>query len=320
MILADAGERTGAVVREEPAINDGEEGAAPSGPESLSSPGKQTSVEQLAAELEAGAPPGGANAAGPAGGQQRAGDWAMSADLLSAMGLASKAQAAAISTRGPQPGGPHAGSLSGLGGAAQLEDLQKQAPTQVANQIEHPPFSWLAAYEVVFTETEIQLKIKAKLEPQPGVSKDDLLALGLTATDGFRSYYDSKFVLTDNANGKQLLLRCAVAFVESGEHYTIKVFPGASSGGNRRKWFAGWPGITCAHELGHQLGLKDEYIEARAPDRATATSPGVHTDNSVLGNYYTEGKDKAEVKLRHAQTIAGHIGSASGRAFTVSKK
>jgi hypothetical protein len=31
-----------------------------------------------------------------------------------------------------------------------------------------------------------------------------------------------------------------------------------SSGGNRRKWFVGWPGIVYAHELGHQLGLKDE--------------------------------------------------------------
>ena len=39
-----------------------------------------------------------------------------------------------------------------------------------------------------------------------------------------------------------------------------------------------------------------------------------------MGNYYGEGSDKAEVKPRHAETIAGHIGGASGHAFTVAKK
>jgi hypothetical protein len=85
----------------------------------------------------------------------------------------------------------------------------------------------------VFTDTEVQLKVKAKLTPQPGVSKDDLLDVGLRATDAFRSHYDSKLILTDNANGKQLLLRCVVAFVDSGEHLAIKVYPGGnvSTGG-----------------------------------------------------------------------------------------
>ncbi|MBK7538686.1 MAG: hypothetical protein IPI49_25625 [Myxococcales bacterium] len=302
-------------MREEPERQTTDAGAVRAGPASQSAPGKQTAVQARAAEPAPGDAPAGA--AGPTG-AQRAGDWDMSPELLSAMGLAGHPAAAAISAKGPQAGGP----ISGLGGADRLRELQAKPPTQVANNISDPPFGWMSAYEVVFTDTEVQLKIKAKLEPQAGVSKDDLLDVGARASDAFRSYYDSKFILTDNANEKQFLLRCAVAFVESGEHYAIKVHPGgsANSSGNRRKWFVGWPGIVCAHELGHQLGLKDEYIDAKAPDRATAKSPGVHTDNSLLGDYVTEGKDKAEVKLRHAQTIAGHIGGASGRAFTVSKK
>ncbi len=246
----------------------------------------------------------------------------MGPDLFSAMGLGGPTSAAALSAMGPQLGGTASELLGHFSIPERLQQLEAKAPTQVANQISDPPFGWLSAYEVTFSDTEVQIKIKAKLEPQPGVSKDDLLDVGLRASDAFRSHFDSKFVLTDNANGKQLLLRCMVAFVESGEHYVIQVHPGgdANSGGNRRKWFVGWPGLVCAHELGHQLGLKDEYIDASATDRATATSPGVHTDNSLLGNYMAEGQDKAEVKLRHAQTIAGHVGGASGRAFTVSKK
>jgi hypothetical protein len=302
-------------VREDPEVQRGEGGASLFEQASQPAPGKQTAV-QLAAGLDPNAPPGGSAAPGPAG-SQRAGDWNMSAELLSAMGLAGEAHA--ITAKGPQQGGPLSGPKSTVD---RLKELQGQAPTQVANQISDPPFGWLAAYEVVFSETEVQLKVKAKLEPQAGVSKDDLLDVGTRASDAFRSYFDSKFILTDNANGKQLLLRCAVAFVESGEHYAIKVHAGGGSDslGNRRKWFVGWDNIVYAHEIGHQLGLKDEYIDTQATDRATATSPGVHNDNSLLGDYVSEGKDKAEVKVRHAQTIAGHVGGASGRAFTVSKK
>ncbi len=285
-------------MREDPERQGREDALGPAGPALQASPGKQTQVQRLAADPQA--PTGTAGASSAALGGQRAGDWNMSPELMSAMGLGSQAPSV----------------------AERLQELQGKAPTQVANQISDPPFGWMSAYEVVFSETEIQLKVKAKLEPQAGVSKDDLLDVGLRATDAFRSYYDSKFIFTDNANGKQLLLRCLVAFVDSGEHYAIKVHPGGddNTGGNRRKWFVGWTGVVYAHELGHQLGLKDEYIDAQAPDRATAQSPGVHTDNSLLGNYTTEGKEKAEVKLRHAQTIAGHVGGASGRAFTVSKK
>lgn len=211
-----------------------------------------------------------------------------------------------------------------LSGCSNAEDKAEdtQAPTQVSNAISDPPYGWTSKYEVTFGSDEIALKVKIKLDPQSGVSKEDVKSVGTRASAAFKTHYDQKFVFTDTADSKQYTLRCTAELVDSGEHEVVKLHAGgdASTGGHRVKWYVGWPDIDYAHELGHHLGLKDEYVDASAPSRATATSPGVHTDNSLMGNYYSEGRGKAGLKLRHGQTIAGHVGGATGRRFTVSRK
>jgi hypothetical protein len=78
--------------------------------------------------------------------------------------------------------------------------------------------------------------------------------------------------------------------------------------------------IRYAHELSHLMGLLDEYEDATAVNRRTATSSGVHADHSLLGDYPNEGFDTAEVKLRHGQKVADRAGRAlrPRRNFTVS--
>jgi hypothetical protein len=218
--------------------------------------------------------------------------------------------------------GPQLNGFFYLSGCSSPQSNQQAAPTQVSNTISDAPYGWKSKYQVEFTATEIQLTVKIKLDPQSGVSKEDVTKVGQRASASFTSYYDNKFVFTDTGDNKQYTLRCTAQFVDSGEHEVVKLHAGgdASTGGHRVKWYVGWPDMDYAHELGHHLGLKDEYVDAAAPNRATGSSPGVHTDNSLMGNYYSEGRSKAEVKVRHAQTIAGHVGGATGRSFTVSKK
>lgn len=58
------------------------------------------------------------------------------------------------------------------------------------------------------------------------------------------------------------------------------------------------PDITLAHESAHMiLGASDEYANASISGRV------VHTDNSLLGNFYKEGIAKAEIKARHFQFL-----------------
>jgi hypothetical protein len=52
--------------------------------------------------------------------------------------------------------------------------------------------------------------------------------------------------------------------------------------------------VTIAHESAHlMLGSDDEYADPDDTDRT------VYTDNSLLGDYYSEGPTTAEIKARH---------------------
>lgn len=55
------------------------------------------------------------------------------------------------------------------------------------------------------------------------------------------------------------------------------------------------PEVMIAHEFGHAIiGAPDEYADADDPDPRA-----IHTDNSLMGDFYKEGLDKAEIKARH---------------------
>ncbi len=190
------------------------------------------------------------------------------------------------------------------------------ASTQVRNHITDGPYGWDSAYEVSFTGRECKLDMKLKVVPQPDVSAEEAERIKTETATAFASIYDRRFTLTDTATHEAFTLRVGITYVDSGEHLLINLYSG-----NRRNNLSTWsterPVSTRAHELGHQLGLKDEYVDPSAPDRATGTSPGVHTDHSIMGNYHSEGYAEAEAKQRHGEVIGGHIGAACGRTFSI---
>ena len=192
--------------------------------------------------------------------------------------------------------------------------------TTVTNQITDGPYGWQSKFEVTQSSTEYRVVIKPKLVPDAGVTPAQVNDVKQRARAAFTRLFDNKFVLTDTASHQQYNLRAEVQFVDSGEHYTVALHTGPDGNGNLTNWYTGNYDETLAHELGHQLGLKDEYIDANAPARATATSPGVHTDHSIMGNYLAEGRPQAGAQLRHGQTIGSEIGGATGHSFTVARR
>lgn len=135
------------------------------------------------------------------------------------------------------------------------------------------------------------------------------------AKAAFTQFFDNKYKLTDGKTKKVFPIRASVDFVTANPHVVVKLRKGEGRD-SLSNWYVKSQGVVRAHELGHQLGLKDEYIDAGASNRKDAEAPGVKTDNSLMGNFWTEGVDTAAVKTRHAQDIANLIGGAKGNIYS----
>ena len=205
------------------------------------------------------------------------------------------------------------------GGQQQQQQQTGATPTAVSNHITDGPYGWQSRYDVTLGGGECRVVLKPRLVPDADVTVEQVNDVKQRASAAFTRLFDNKFVLTDTADSTAYTLRTEVQFVDTNEHYTIALHAGTGRS-NRSEWSVGRPDETFAHELGHTLGLKDEYIDARVTDRAAATSPGVHTDHSIMGDYHAEGRADARMQQRHAETIGGHVGGATGRTFTVTRR
>jgi hypothetical protein len=96
----------------------------------------------------------------------------------------------------------------------------------------------------------------------------------------------------------------------------VQLHPG-NGRSNLNHWFAEADSIVRAHEVGHALGLQDEYIDPACPSRKTAQAPGIFRDHSLMGNFFKEGIEHAELKPRHGELLAKQISESIGIAFSV---
>ncbi len=92
----------------------------------------------------------------------------------------------------------------------------------------------------------------------------------------------------------------------------MTVHPGEGRS-NLTNWHVEDQPVVPAHELGHQVGLRDEYVDPRVPDRATPTSPGVAQDESLMGNFWRTDPEGNVVPAPETSLQPRHLDDISGR-------
>jgi len=193
--------------------------------------------------------------------------------------------------------------------------IQKQDMGMSTSQARSdPPYGWDSAYSLEISGDDVIITVRANINPDAGVTAAEIEQTKENTRREFRRYFDQRFTL-QSSDGNSYMLHVDIEYVDSGEDLVINLHSGAGHD-NLSNWFVASNPIDRAHEMGHQIGLLDEYVDTATTSRATNASPGVQTDNSIMGNYYNEGIRDADVRERHGTQLATDITSATGRNFT----
>jgi hypothetical protein len=136
-----------------------------------------------------------------------------------------------------------------------------------------------------------QLTIRVHLDAAQGVGAEQLARVRANAQAGLDQYYNFRHQVR-GPDGRMGPLHIEVQFVSdpARAHVSVQVEPGTGQT-TQRRWHTGDNPTTLAHELSHQLGRLDEYVDHaphgyQALNRRTATSPGVRHDHGLMGNYW----------------------------------
>jgi hypothetical protein len=210
-----------------------------------------------------------------------------------------------------------------VGRALQSRRSLARDPVTVSNPLSEArsgglaAIAWTSSYDVDFSSTECFVTVRVRLVRDGDVTLEQQRTVEAEAQSALRRIWDRRFELEDLDTHQHFTIRVSVQFVTERPHVTIALHSGARAQ-DLANWSVRKPPASRAHELGHQLGMFDEYVDADVINRATATSPGVFTDHSVMGNFYNEGADEAVAQLRHGDRLADAIGRATHRRFRAS--
>jgi hypothetical protein len=175
--------------------------------------------------------------------------------------------------------------------------------------------------------TEVTMKVH--LRAKPGVSADDLAKVQRDAWEGVDRYYNAPGHTLPNGNK----LHVNVEFTDDPAlaHVNVDIHPGGKAPtdrANQVNWYVDSEPTTHAHELGHSMGLLDEYTDPTALNRLDEFGPGYHDDGGLMTNYWTldpkTGKvvpnPNTHVPPRNLNQIGQDIDNAAGPAHTGTPK
>lgn len=210
-------------------------------------------------------------------------------------------------------------------------DAEGQQARAIKGQAREGIYAWQYGADArEFSHGLVHFTFKVHLDGSVhGIPAADLAKLEASVIEGVDEYYNFQHTLP---GGRRLHVDVEFIKNPADAHISVKVKPGDGRALLKRWWVDGRP-VTHAHEVGHgAFGLLDEYvvdIPADAPNRATPTSPGVHHDRSLMGDYWARNPDGrlqlagdgrpdaipgTALKPRHLDQITSLVGGAGERA------
>ncbi|MEU5279915.1 hypothetical protein AB0G87_26315 [Streptomyces asoensis] len=138
----------------------------------------------------------------------------------------------------------------------------------------------------------------------------DSTAVHTKLAQGIEDYYNAPG--HHLPNGDRLHITVQVAAPGSEPHLTVDLV-GSDKTMDHSTWHRDADPIDYAHELGHQLGLRDEYQDDTTPHRPDITG-------SLLGNYHRPAPDalpQGHLRERHLHLLAALIGDTDAPTQTV---
>lgn len=146
------------------------------------------------------------------------------------------------------------------------------------------------------TVTDLTVRIAFR-----GGSGHDVPAIWRRVAEGVEEHYNRPGYRL--ANGDRLHVTVLHAAPGESAHLTVDLV-GRDRGMDQRSWWADAEPVDYAHEVGHQLGLRDEYRTKDLPHRPDGAG-------SLLGDYRAPapgGLRQAGLRERHLQLISAAVG------------
>jgi hypothetical protein len=205
-------------------------------------------------------------------------------------------------------------------GLLNWEEVDREASEQHyerddENNWELKTFDWDTKYEILYTRTELRVKVRIALE---GVEATE--AHKTIWRDGIANRWNNKFHV---ANDRHLAVVFEPEFTNSDPHHTVELHPPPIDREDSGNWYAGptanadssvppdtTTGDTAAHEFGHLVGLEDEYrLTAQDFERLIGHAPTAADADDEIG--YTDpglmSAGQGDVQGRHLRTFVAWL-------------
>ena len=174
----------------------------------------------------------------------------------------------------------------------------------IKRSISDGPYGWDASYDIWALEQTVFVRLRVKLTALAGVSERKLSELA-QIWEGAEDKWSGQHDLVENSDpNNKYGVSVDFQFVETEQHHDVNVRPGPARS-NLSLWDTADDVHAASHELGHAMGMVDEYADSASPSRSVTDESSVMHSND------------GEIRVSHYQDFADWLGGKKGSLFNV---